>query len=113
MEVLLDLKNRTRRCKDFTKRNYSTLGATESMVSAAMWTTLMVSSLFVGILICLVQLRFALRIIRAKTDVPIFNQIFVLCLIASGLTSIILYDIIFIRSGDSDLIAAEHLDHLS
>ena len=60
----------------------------KSMVSVALWTTLMVSSLFFGILICFVQLRLALRIIRAKTDVPVFNQLFVLCLIVSGLSHI-------------------------
>ena len=58
------------------------------MLSAAALATLMVSSLFVGILICIAQLRLALRIIRAKTDVPIFNQLFVLCLGVSGLSSI-------------------------
>ena len=41
-------------------------------------------SSLVGILICLAQLCLAGRIIRAKTDVPIFNQLFVLCLIVSG-----------------------------
>ena len=110
----LKKKNRTRRCKDFAiNKKLPDLGRTKSMMSVAIRTTLMVSSLFLWILICYVQLRFALRIIRAKTDVPIFNQIFVLCLIASGLTSIISYHNIFIRSGDSDLIAIEHLDHLS
>ena len=58
------------------------------MLSAAALATLMGSSLFVGILICVAQLRLALRIIRAKTDVPIFNQLFVLCLGVSGLSSI-------------------------
>ena len=30
------------------------------------------------------QLQLARRIARAKTDVPVFNQIFVLCLVFSG-----------------------------
>ena len=55
------------------------------MVSEATWTVLMVSSLLVGILVCAAQLRLAIRIIRAKTDVPIFNQLFVLCLVVSGI----------------------------
>ena len=51
---------------------------------ASICTALMASSLLVGILICFAQLCLAGRIIRAKTDVPIFNQLFVLCLIVSG-----------------------------
>ena len=38
----------------------------------------------IGVLIFAAQLQFARRIARAKTDVPVFNQIFVLCLVFSG-----------------------------
>ena len=68
-------------------RSCSTLGDCKSMkVSTATWTTLTLSSLLVGILICGAQFYLARRIVRAKTDVSIFNQLFALCLVVSGLS---------------------------
>ena len=49
-----------------------------------MWTFLVTIALLIGVLTFAVQLQLARRIARAKTDVPIFNQIFVLCLVFSG-----------------------------
>ena len=49
-----------------------------------MWTALIAIALLIGLLIFAAQLHLARRIARAKTDVPIFNQIFVLCLVFSG-----------------------------
>ena len=49
-----------------------------------MWTALIVIALLIGLLIFAAQLKLSLRITRAKTDVPVFNQIFVLCLVFSG-----------------------------
>ena len=49
-----------------------------------MWTALIAIALLIGLLIFAAQLQLSLRITRAKTDVPVFNQIFVLCLVSSG-----------------------------
>ena len=49
-----------------------------------MWTSMMTIAMLTGLLIFAAQLHLARRIARAKTDVPIFNQIFVLCLVFSG-----------------------------
>ena len=49
-----------------------------------MWTALIAIALLIGLLIFAAQLQLSLRITRAKTDVPVFNQIFVLCLVFSG-----------------------------
>ena len=63
-------------------------GRVKSMVvPAAIWPTFIAFSLLVGILVCLAQLCLARRILRAKTDVPIFNQQLVLCLVVSGMSS--------------------------
>ena len=44
----------------------------------------MTIALLIGVLIFVAQLQLARRIAHAKTDVPVFNQIFVLCLVFSG-----------------------------
>ena len=63
-------------------------GRVKSMVvPAATWPTFIALSFLVGILICLAQLCLARRILRAKADVPIFNQQLVLCLVVSGMSS--------------------------
>ena len=49
-----------------------------------MWTALIAIALLIGLLVFAAQLQLSLRITRAKTDVPVFNQIFVLCLVFSG-----------------------------
>ena len=49
-----------------------------------MWTAMMTTAMLIGLLIFAAQLQLSLRITRAKTDVPVFNQIFVLCLVFSG-----------------------------
>ena len=86
-------------------RSYSTLDNCKSMmVSTATWTTLVLSSLLVGILICGAQFYLARRIIRAKTDVPIFNQLFALCLIVSGLS--ISADVVFLAIYTSSSVLA-------
>ena len=54
------------------------------METGTIWPILVAASLLVGILICAAQFYLAVRIIRAKTDVPIFNQLFVICLLVSG-----------------------------
>ena len=64
------------------------------METGTIWPILVAASLLVGILICAAQFYLAVRIIRAKTDVPIFNQLFVICLLVSGWGYLILGSLI-------------------
>ena len=49
-----------------------------------MWAVLVTIALLIGVLIFSARLQLARRIARAKIDVPVFNQTFVLCLVCSG-----------------------------
>ena len=91
-----------------------------------MWTFLMTTAMLIGVLIFAAQLQLARRIARAKTDVPIFNQIFVLCLVFSGRLFFLANQeklcVICIlcpsrsdtiRNSDNDIATAQYVDHVS